>query len=243
MAQVVGNVYADRLDVLVPVENLHDLVRSMDQLDTPPQLNECVGNGPWDRPGPLLLQHPQDIASVYIEAADSSEVRQDKCSRCRNTNVQARRYFDSCTTNKDIQNGACSNCVMKHTAAYCDYCKLKPPFLYSLLTYVTATRRSMSPPNNPPPPPRPGRDPRTRSSARAAAASSSSRNNPVLVRDDNDDNESFHTAEGSNNNNRGNGNSGNGGDRDDDNDQPLPRPRRHRTRPSVISSSGSEFQG
>ncbi|ELR02454.1 hypothetical protein VC83_07162 [Pseudogymnoascus destructans] len=83
---------------------------------------------PYGTPGNVRLEHLQEIAGFYIQAAGEnvarvSQVRSMGCEQCDaaygEEGSRQIPFFTVCISFGNVQGGACASCVMKHQAAAC----------------------------------------------------------------------------------------------------------------------------
>jgi hypothetical protein len=113
----VGEVKAEDLKMIITEKSLRDMIPEHDTIpEFDPLPVKCFRE--WGEAGLVQMTHPQDVTAVYLHSAPSSVSHEVKCNGCKKAK---KPYFEECRTNKAVQGGACSNCVMKHHAAYCSW--------------------------------------------------------------------------------------------------------------------------
>jgi hypothetical protein len=141
----VGQVFADDLSEVFVDANIHIYLPPAARESLPRPLPSLALKVyitlPYGTPGNVRLEHPQEIAGFYIQAAgekvaQTTHVRAEGCEQCDaaygDEGSRQIPFFTVCRSFGNVQGGACASCVMKHRAANCS---LREYFL-SLLTYV-----------------------------------------------------------------------------------------------------------
>jgi hypothetical protein len=132
---IVGEVLADNLQVIIhrSERTLRVMMAPNDQAKVPtprPQMDPVTVNVAYEQPGNVHLTQTQEIAGMYIQAAaiTADDIPTEVCDQCdaaeRNLAGPRPLFFTYCKSYRDLQGGACANCVMKHRAAYCSLRKL-----------------------------------------------------------------------------------------------------------------------
>jgi hypothetical protein len=141
----VGQVFAEDLSEVFVDSNIHTYLPPAARESLPHPLPSLAlrvyTTVPYGTPGNVRLEHPQEIAGFYIQAAgekvaQATLVRAEGCEQCDaaygEKGSRQIPFFTVCRSFGDVQGGACASCVMKHLAAYCS---LREYFL-SLLSFV-----------------------------------------------------------------------------------------------------------
>lgn len=196
----VGQVFAEDLSEVFVDANIHIYLppAARESLPRPlPMLALRVHTTvPYGTPGNVRLEHPQEIAGFYIQAAGEkvaqvSHLRSEGCEQCDAAYGEGGSrqipFFTVCRSFGNVQGGACASCVMKHRAAYCSlrkyFLSLLPfvPFSALICPYELTSLDSSQDDREPTPPPkddtpRPGERAGTRAHARKLALEATQRN-------------------------------------------------------------------
>jgi hypothetical protein len=115
----VGEVRTEDLTIIITEKSLRDAIPKHDKIaEFEPLPVKCGWN--YAEAGAVVMSHQQDITALYLHSAPSSVSHEPKCETCKKAK---KMWFAECRTNPRVQNGACSNCVIKHQAAYCTFGK------------------------------------------------------------------------------------------------------------------------